>query len=170
MTRVGSTDMRGASFKRRKGCHETQRLRPTTQTHTRHKLAQPDPVTPGCSECPLSFPTLLALLRGRLWCAQERIPREEWAEEWNGPARSQSPPSIEYIQVHRGTGRQSGGKTYGGQAALRLSSPTACPLVYSSSAPTEIHLHLVHAGWGPDTPMGRGCGRICLITTGPTHS
>lgn len=56
-----------------------------------------------------------------------------------------------------------------GAIALRLSSPIACSSVCCTSTPTEIHLHFVHAGWGPDTPMGRGRGRICLIATAPTH-
>lgn len=77
-------------------------------------------------------------------------------------------PPLEYVQVHGDKGRLRWGKP-GSHVALRLSSPTACPSVCRSSTPTEIHLHFVHAGWRPDTPMGRGRGRICLIAAAPTH-
>lgn len=62
---------------------------------------------------------------GALVCPREKkkgllpeIPREEEAEEWNLLAMVQPRPSPEYIQVHRGKGRQCSGKNSGGHVAF----------------------------------------------------
>lgn len=84
-------------------------------------------------------------------------------------------PAPVYIQVHRlnaVVGKLPTGHEAPGLCSLSLlhqSYPTACPSG-RSSAPTEIHLHLVHAGWGPDRSVGRGRGPSRLIATAATRS